>query len=171
MSAGARRDGARLSRAAARRGGRQRGAAKPSYLDDQLSQQGRSRLGGRPGATELTGCLSQASHPTESRADPEPARANKSVDCQGSHFWILFGPYSLCGLPRVRPSASGKAPPPTPELLQDRTSQQDIDHVTRRTSVELALHFLPKPSGRGDDGWTDENMAGLERDLLLAFVE
>jgi hypothetical protein len=36
--------------------------------------------------------------------------------------------------------------------------------------IESALHSLPKPSG-GDDGWTDESMAGLEKELGLALEE
>jgi hypothetical protein len=35
-------------------------------------------------------------------------------------------------------------------------------------SVESALHSLPKSSD-GDDGWTDEKMAELEKELGLAL--
>jgi hypothetical protein len=39
--------------------------------------------------------------------------------------------------------------------------------------VESALHFLPRPSdgGGGDNEWTNENMAKLEKELGLALAE
>jgi hypothetical protein len=37
--------------------------------------------------------------------------------------------------------------------------------------VESALHFLPRLSDSGDDGWTEENMAELEKELGLALEE
>jgi hypothetical protein len=37
--------------------------------------------------------------------------------------------------------------------------------------VEFALHSLPKPSGSGDDKWTNESMAKLEKELGLALEE
>lgn len=33
----------------------------------------------------------------------------------------------------------------------------------------LILHLLPKSSDSGDDGWIDENMAELEKELGLAL--
>jgi hypothetical protein len=54
-------------------------------------------------------------------------------------------------------------------LLQDQTSQQDTDRVTRLTSVEPARHFLPEPLERDDDGWADKNMTALEKELLSAL--
>jgi len=38
-------------------------------------------------------------------------------------------------------------------------------------SVGSALHSLPKPSNNGDDGWTDNSMAELEKELGLALEE
>jgi hypothetical protein len=37
--------------------------------------------------------------------------------------------------------------------------------------VESMLYSLPKPSDSGDDGWTNENMAKLEKELGLALKE
>lgn len=37
--------------------------------------------------------------------------------------------------------------------------------------MESALYCIPKPSDSGDDGWTDENMAELEKELGLALEE
>ncbi|TVY83406.1 hypothetical protein LSUE1_G002963 [Lachnellula suecica] len=72
-------------------------------------------------------------------------------------------------------SASGQAQAPTfPQSswpLQDQTKQQGVDDITRSTPVEFPLHFLPKPSSSGDDGWTDDNMAELEEELGLALEE
>jgi hypothetical protein len=38
-------------------------------------------------------------------------------------------------------------------------------------SVEPTPHSLPKPSDNGDDGWTEDHMAELEKELGLALVE
>lgn len=38
-------------------------------------------------------------------------------------------------------------------------------------SVESALYSVPKPSDSSDDGWTDESMAELDKELGLALVE
>lgn len=38
-------------------------------------------------------------------------------------------------------------------------------------SVEPAPHSLPKLPNNGDDGWTDDNIAELEKELELALVE
>jgi hypothetical protein len=37
--------------------------------------------------------------------------------------------------------------------------------------IELVLYSLPNPSDSGDDRWTDENMAKLERELGCALEE
>jgi hypothetical protein len=37
--------------------------------------------------------------------------------------------------------------------------------------VELAPHSLPKPSHNGDDGWTEDSIAELEREVGLALVD
>lgn len=73
------------------------------------------------------------------------------------------------------PSAPAQAQPQTlpqsSKPLQDQTNQQGISRITRSTSVESALHSLPKLPDSGDDGWTDENMAELEKELGLALEE
>ncbi|KAH8598540.1 hypothetical protein B0O99DRAFT_738770 [Bisporella sp. PMI_857] len=63
------------------------------------------------------------------------------------------------------PSTPAQAQP-----LQDQTHQQGIGSITRSTSVGSALYSLPSPDS-GDDGWTDENMAELEKELGLALEE
>ena len=60
---------------------------------------------------------------------------------------------------------------PVSKPLQDQTNQQDIDDITQSTSVESMLHPLPKPSHSGDDGWTDDSMAELDKELGLALEE
>jgi hypothetical protein len=47
---------------------------------------------------------------------------------------------------------------------QDQTNQQDI------TSVESVPNSLHRPSDDGDDGWTKDSMAELEREVGLALV-
>ncbi|KAH6704184.1 hypothetical protein BKA61DRAFT_183702 [Leptodontidium sp. MPI-SDFR-AT-0119] len=55
--------------------------------------------------------------------------------------------------------------------LQDQTNQQNIDDITQSTSMESAPHSRPKPSDNGNDGWTDDSMAELEKALGLALEE
>ncbi|KAG0645128.1 hypothetical protein D0Z07_9189 [Hyphodiscus hymeniophilus] len=54
--------------------------------------------------------------------------------------------------------------------LQDPINEQDIGNITRTTSAESAPHFLPELSAHGDDGWTEDCMAELEREVRLALV-
>lgn len=37
--------------------------------------------------------------------------------------------------------------------------------------MESSLYSFPKPSDNGDDGWTDESMAELDKELGLALIE
>ncbi len=67
------------------------------------------------------------------------------------------------------PSAPAQAQSSKP--LQDQTSQQGVDDIIRSTSVESTLHSLPTPSDSSDNGWTDKNMAELEKELGLALEE
>ncbi|KAL5328830.1 hypothetical protein ACEPPN_002338 [Leptodophora sp. 'Broadleaf-Isolate-01'] len=55
--------------------------------------------------------------------------------------------------------------------LQDQTSQQDIEDITQSTSMESAPHSLPNPSDNGNDGWADDRMAELEKELGLVLEE
>jgi hypothetical protein len=77
--------------------------------------------------------------------------------------------------PHGVPSAPVQAQPQTLaqsfKPLQDQTNQQGIDDITQSTSVESMLHPLPKSSHSGDDGWTDNSMAELEKELGLALEE
>jgi hypothetical protein len=73
------------------------------------------------------------------------------------------------------PSTPAQAQPHTlpqsSKPLQDQTNPQSVDDITRGTSVESAFHLLPKPSDSSNDGWTDESMAELEKELGLALEE
>jgi hypothetical protein len=71
------------------------------------------------------------------------------------------GPGEQYGVPSAPAQAQTKP-------LQDQTSQQVVDDITQSTSVESALHSLPKPSDSSDNGWTDKNMAEV-RKLNNAF--
>ena len=55
--------------------------------------------------------------------------------------------------------------------LQGQTNQQGVGSITRSASVEPALCSFPKPSDSGNDGWTEENMARLEKELGLVLEE
>lgn len=69
-------------------------------------------------------------------------------------------------------SRTSPIPDPPPILpATDQTHQQGVGSITRSTSVESALHSLPKSSDSGDDGWTDDSMAELEKELGLALGE
>jgi len=57
----------------------------------------------------------------------------------------------------------------SPMPLQDQINQQDIDNITQSMSVESVPQSLPKPSNHGDDGWTDDSIAELEKELGLAL--
>ncbi|KAH8591194.1 hypothetical protein B0O99DRAFT_690798 [Bisporella sp. PMI_857] len=57
-------------------------------------------------------------------------------------------------------------------LLQNeanKQNKQDIDGIAQSMSVEGASHSLPETSNNGDDGWTDNSMAELEKELWLAL--
>ena len=53
---------------------------------------------------------------------------------------------------------------PNPRASPDQTNQQGIDYIIQSTSVESALHSL---SDCGVDGWTDERITELDKDLEL----
>ena len=56
--------------------------------------------------------------------------------------------------------------------LQDPIDQQDIGGFTQSTSIASTPPSLPKPpSDNGDNGWTNECVAEMEKDLDLAIVE
>jgi hypothetical protein len=106
----------------------------------------------------------------------------KSTDASGPWYDVEEGRYTeepATGLGSSEqhsvPSAPAQAQPQTlpqsSKPLQDQTNQQGLDDITRSTSVESAFHFLPKPSDSGDNGWTDESMAELEKELGLALEE
>ena len=88
---------------------------------------------------------------------------------------ILNATSELASEPQSVPFAPTQAQPQTfPQSStpqQDQTNQQGIGSITRSTAVEPALHSLPESSDNGDDGWTDENIAELEKELGLALGE
>jgi hypothetical protein len=52
---------------------------------------------------------------------------------------------------------------------QDQTNQQGVSSIARSMLVESILHSLPKPSDSSNDRWTNESMAELEKELVLAY--
>jgi len=75
------------------------------------------------------------------------------------------------GVPFTPAQAQPHTLPQSFKSRQDLINQQGVDDITRSTSVESAFHFLPKPCDSGEDGWTDESMAELEKELGLALEE
>jgi hypothetical protein len=53
--------------------------------------------------------------------------------------------------------------------LQDQINQQDIDDITQNMSAGSDSPL--RPSNNGDDGWTENSMVELERELRLALEE
>jgi hypothetical protein len=61
--------------------------------------------------------------------------------------------------------------PQSSKPLQDQINQQDVGNITQSISVEPTSHSLPKLPNNGGGGWTNDNMAELEKELELALVE
>jgi hypothetical protein len=107
----------------------------------------------------------------------EGASGDVDTGCieQDASLYDTFATSELASELHGMPSASAQAQPQTlpqsSKPLQDRANQQGVDDIARSTSVESALHSLPKSSNDGDDGWTDENTAELEKELGLALEE
>lgn len=105
-------------------------------------------------------------------ATSKPASApTESMDASGLWSAPGLGPCEQHGVSSTPAQAQPQTLPQPSKLLQGRANEQGVDDITRSTSVESALYFLPRPSDGGDDGWTDENMAKLEKELGLALEE
>jgi hypothetical protein len=118
-------------------------------------------------------------HPVEAGAGNEAEGASGDSDSrhikQVASLHNTFTTSELASEPHGVPSTPAQAQPHTlpqsSKPLQDQTNQQGVDDITQSTSVEFALHSLPKPFDSGDDRWTNENMAELEKELGLALEE
>jgi hypothetical protein len=82
----------------------------------------------------------------------------------------MLGSCEQQGVPSAPAQAQTQTLPQSSKPLQDQTNQQG-GSITRSTSVESALHSLPKLPDSGDDGWTDDSIAELEKELGLALEE
>jgi hypothetical protein len=117
--------------------------------------------------------------PDEAGAGDEAEGASSDVDTgsieRDASLHNTFATSELASEPHHVPPAPAQAQPQTlpqsSKPLQDQTKQQGVGTITRSTSVESVLHSLPKPSDSGDDGWTDESMAELDKELGLALIE
>lgn len=110
------------------------------------------------------------------------SRPTKSISISGPWYDVEEGCWIDEPAPRVG-SCEQQGVPSTPAQdqpqillqsstpLQDANNQQDIGDITQSTSVESAPHSVPKPSDNGDNGWTDDTMAELEKELELATVD
>jgi hypothetical protein len=100
----------------------------------------------------------------------------ESIDASGPWYDIEEpapgpGPCEQQGVPSAPAQAQPQTLPQLSTPLQDEIHQQDIDEITRSTLMGAAPHSLPKPSHTGDDGWTDNLLAELDKELGLALIE
>ncbi|KAG4430451.1 hypothetical protein IFR05_014059 [Cadophora sp. M221] len=80
-------------------------------------------------------------------------------------------PHEQHGVPATLAQSQLQTVPRSSTPLQNQISQQNIDDITQSTSMESAPRSLPKPSDNGINGWTDDSMAELEKELGLALEE
>ena len=79
-----------------------------------------------------------------------------------------LGPHEQHSVPPIPAQAQSQTHPQSSAPQQDQTNQQGVSSVGRSASAEPAPYSLPKPSNSGDGGWTDEDTAELEKELVLA---
>jgi hypothetical protein len=106
----------------------------------------------------------------------------QSIDASGPWFDVEEGCYveepasrlGSCEQQDV-PSAPAQNRPQTLlqsfQPLQDQISQQDIGNTTQTISAGPAPYSLPKPPDSSDDGWSEESMAKMARELGLFLGE
>jgi hypothetical protein len=122
--------------------------------------------------------LDNSHNPVEGSAGNQAGDA--SSDCNTGHITRVaslhdtFTTSELASEPHGVRSTPAQTQPHTLSQsstpLQDQINQQGID-ITRSTSVDSALHPIAKASDSGDDGWTDEDTAELEKELELVLAE
>jgi hypothetical protein len=106
----------------------------------------------------------------------------ESIDASGPWYDVEEGHYIEEPAQRVGsheqhsvPSAPAQAQPQSPPRssisLQDQAGPQGVNEITESTPVESTLYSLPQSSNSGDNGWTDESMADLEKEMGLALGE
>jgi hypothetical protein len=114
-------------------------------------------------------------HPLEAGAGNEAG--DTSDDCDAGHIKriaSLHDPFTTSELASELHDAASPPAQAQPHTLphaswplQNQINQQSVD-ITQRTS---ALHFVPKASDSGNDGWTNEDTAELKHELELALGE
>jgi hypothetical protein len=76
----------------------------------------------------------------------------ESIDISGPWYDVEEGRYVKETTPGLGSHEQHSVPSPAQaQPLQDQTHQQGVGSITRNTSVESALHSLPKSSDSGDD--------------------
>ena len=80
-------------------------------------------------------------------------------------------PQEQHGVPATPAQSQLQTVPRSSTPLQAQISQQDIDDITQNTSMGSAPDSLLNPSDNGNDRWTDESMAELEKELGLDLEE
>lgn len=90
-----------------------------------------------------------------------------------TRLYDTFATSELASEPHGVPSAPHKPnprPSPNPPChCKVRRTSKGVGSITRSASVEPALCSFPKLSDSGNNGWTEENMARLEKELGLVL--
>jgi hypothetical protein len=110
------------------------------------------------------------SAPTESTAAPgawydveEGRYVEEPAQRHGSHEQRGVQATPAQAQPQIHPQSSRR--------LRDQIGPQRVDEIAESTPGKSTLRSLPKSSNSGDNGWTDENIAELEKELGLALDE
>jgi hypothetical protein len=114
-------------------------------------------------------------HQTFATSELAPA-PTKSIDTSGPWNDVRepapgLRSYEQHDIPSTSAQAQPQTLPQSSRPLQDQTNQQGVNDITQSTSVEFAVHSLPILPDSGDDGWTDDSMAELDKELGLALEE
>jgi hypothetical protein len=144
--------------------------------DDSDDAGARDKAEGASGDVD-TRCIEQDASLHDTFAILELAfTSTESIDASGPWYVVEEPTPGLRScerhdVPSAPAQAQSQTLPQPSKPLQDQTNQQSIDDITQSTSVESVLHFIPNSSDSGDDGWTDESMAELEKELGLVLGE
>lgn len=155
---------------------------RPMIVDDDESDDAgvRDKAEGASGDVDI-GRVRQDASPHNTLTTSELAcESAESIDTSGP-WWDVEDRCWICE-PDLRLASCEQQPfaptqdepkilPQPPSPPQDPINQQDINTLNHTMSLEATPRSLPKPSGDGDDEWTQDSMAGLEKEGVLVLVE
>ncbi|CZR56350.1 uncharacterized protein PAC_06238 [Phialocephala subalpina] len=143
-------------------------ADQPMILDDDESDEAGTgdKAEGTSGDVD-TERIGWDASPHNTLATAEVASGpTKSIDVSGPWNDVEEGRYVDEPAPRL-----GSYPPPILSATTRSDQPARCQSITQSMSVEPVPHSLAKRSNNGDDGWTDDTMAELEKEVELALVE